>query len=92
MQTMTKMMAVGAVMAGLCGVVQASDMNGVVAYSLGEFDRVGTSQASPKSESGKMQKKSDTKLAQGSAAQHREMNAQKAEFVRRMFWMALSMR
>ncbi len=69
---------------------QAADMDSVVAYSMGEFDRVGMSQPAPKTQSGKGQKKSATSVAQ--AGQDRQINAQKAEFVRRMFWMALSMR
>ena len=69
---------------------QAADMDSAVAYSMGEFDRVGMSQPVPKTQSGKNQKKSATSVAQ--SRQDRQMNAQKAEFVRRMFWMALSMR
>lgn len=69
---------------------QAADMDSVVAYSMGEFDRVGMSQPAPKTQSGKSQKKSATSVAQ--SGQHRQMNTQKAEFVRRMFWVALSMR
>jgi hypothetical protein len=90
MKAITKLAAAGALAFGLGGLAQAADMNGAVAYSLGEFDRVGTSQALPKTESGKVQKPAGTKFAQ--SMQNREMNAQKAEFVRRMFWMALSMR
>lgn len=69
---------------------QAADMDSVVAYSMGEFDRVGMSQPVPKTQSGKSQKKAATSVAQ--SGQDRQMNAQKAEFVRRMFWVALSMR
>ncbi len=95
MKAMTKLTVAGALVFGLGGLAQAADMNGVVAYSLGEFDRVGTSQPLPKTESGKTQKPAGTKFAQSTqnqSTQNREMNAQKAEFVRRMFWMALSMR
>ena len=69
---------------------QAADMDSAVTYSMGEFDRVGMSQPAPKTQSGKSQKKSATSVAQ--SGQDRQINAQKAEFVRRMFWMALSMR
>jgi len=75
---------------GLNASAQAADMDSVVAYSMGEFDRVGMSQPVPKTQSGKSQKKSATSVAQ--SGHHRQMNTQKAEFVRRMFWVALSMR
>lgn len=75
---------------GLNGTVQAADMDSALTYSLGEFDRVGMSQPVPKTQSGKTQKKQTTSVAQ--SAHNRQMNTQKAEFVRRMFWVALSMR
>lgn len=95
MKVMTKLTAAGVLACGLSGMTLAADMNaadlsGAVTYSLGEFDRVGTSQPVPKAGAGKVQKTSGTKFAQ--SGENREMNAQKAEFVRRMFWMALSMR
>lgn len=70
--------------------VQAADMDSAVTYSMGEFDRVGMSQPAPKTQSGKGQKKSATSVAQ--SGHNKQMNTQKAEFVRRMFWVALSMR
>jgi hypothetical protein len=90
MKAMAKLTMAGFLVFGLNGFASAADMDGAVAYSLGEFDRVGMSRAAPKMESGKMQKPSGTKLAQ--STQNRELTAQKAEFVRRMFWVALSMR
>jgi hypothetical protein len=95
MKAMAKLTMAGFLVFGLNGFAAAADMDGAVAYSLGEFDRVGMSRAAPKRaapkmESGKMQKPSGTKLAQ--STQNRELTAQKAEFVRRMFWVALSMR
>jgi hypothetical protein len=69
---------------------QASDMDSAVAYSMGEFDRVGMSQPAPKTQSGKSQKKPATSVAQ--SGNNRQLNSQKTEFVRRMFWVALSMR
>jgi hypothetical protein len=73
------------------GIAQAGDMDGAVAYSLGEFDRVGVSQPLPKAQAGKhvMSKKD---AAAGQSAQERALAARKAEFVRRMFWVALSVR
>lgn len=90
MKAMTKLAVASVLACGLSGMTLAADMSGAVAYSMGEFDRVGTSQPVPKTGTGKVQKTSGTKFAQ--STQNREMNAQKAEFVRRMFWMALSMR
>lgn len=95
MKAMKNLVMAGVLACGLSGLAQAADMNGAdlngaVAYSLGEFDRVGTSQPVPKAGAGKVQKTSGTKFAK--SGENREMNAQKAEFVRRMFWMALSMR
>ncbi len=91
----TAKMAMAAVLAlGLGGMAHAADLDSAIAYSFGEFDRVGQSQPLPKSQTGtspgKGQKQSPTSVAQ--SAQNRQVNAQKAEFVRRMFWVALSMR
>ena len=89
MKAINKLVLAGVMAMGMHG-AQASDMDSAVAYSMGEFDRVGVNQPAPKAESGKVQKPAATKLAQ--AGKNREVNVQKAEFVRRMFWMALSMR
>jgi hypothetical protein len=90
MKALAKLAIVAVVGWGLNNSALAADMDSAVAYSLGEFDRVGLSQPAPRTGSGKAQKKSPTSVAR--SAQDRQMNAQKAEFVRRMFWMALSMR
>ena len=94
MNAMAKVAMAAVLAAGLNGMTQAADLDSAVAYSFGEFDRVGQSQPLPKSQSGvssgKGQKQSATSVAQ--SAQNRQVNAQKAEFVRRMFWVALSMR
>lgn len=90
MNTFAKLSLFAAFALGLNVNAQSADMDSVVAYSMGEFDRVGMSQPAPKTQSGKSQKKPETSVAK--SGQQRQMNAQKAEFVRRMFWMALSMR
>lgn len=90
MNAIAKLSLAAAFALGLNTSSLAADMDSAVAYSLGEFDRVGMSQPMPKTQSGKSQKKSTTSVARPS--QNRQLNAQKAEFVRRMFWMALSMR
>lgn len=77
------MVAMGLMMAGI---VQAGDMDSAVAYSLGEFDRVGVSQPMPKAQA------AEHAGAQKQIAQERQLAARKAEFVRRMFWLALSAR
>lgn len=90
MNAIAKLTLVAAFAWGMNINAQAADMDSAVAYSMGEFDRVGMSQPVPKTQSGKSQKKSATSVAQ--SGNNRQMNTQKAEFVRRMFWMALSMR
>lgn len=75
------------------GISQAGDMDAAVAYSLGEFDRVGVSRPMPKAQAGARtvaQKQSAPNAAQ--SAQERQLAARKAEFVRRMFWLALAAR
>jgi len=90
MKTLNKQLmkvAAGVMMAGL---VQAGDMDSVVAYSLGEFDRVGINHPAPRiqqSEPAKVQKTSAVGGAQ--SRQDKQLAAQKAEFLRRMFWLAL---
>lgn len=74
-------------------IAQAGDMDSAVAYSLGEFDRVGVNQPAPKVQSGVRsgpQKPSATSSAQ--TAQERQLAARKAEFVRRIFWLAVAAR
>lgn len=90
MHAIAKLSLAAALAWGLNVSAQAGDMGSVVAYSLGEFDRVGMSQPLPKVQSGNAQKTAPTRVAD--AAQKRRLDAQKAEFVRRMFWVALSMR
>lgn len=90
MKAINTLVMAGVLALGMNGGAMAADLNSAVAYSMGEFDRVGVNQPAPKTESGKAQKTASTKLA--ATGNNREMNAQKAEFVRRMFWMALSMR
>lgn len=90
MNAMKQVLATAVLAWGVSSGVLAADMDSAVTYSMGEFDRVGMSQPIPKTQSGKSQKKSATSAIQ--SGQHRQMNAQKAEFVRRMFWVALSMR
>lgn len=90
MSNIAKLSLAGFLTLGLGSSLQAADLNDAVSYSLGEFDRVGLNQPQPK-----VQAPSRAKPVQGrqdSKHQSRELNAQKAEFVRRMFWMALSMR
>ncbi len=96
MNAISKMATAAVLACGLNSMALAADLDGAVTYSLGEFDRVGMSQPVPKIEanlktqSGKSQKKPATSVAQ--SGHNRQMNTQKAEFVRRMFWVALSMR
>jgi hypothetical protein len=90
MNTFAKLSLFAAFALGLNVNAQSADMDSVVVYSMGEFDRVGMSQPVPKTQSGKNQRKSATSVAQSGS--NRQMNTQKAEFVRRMFWVALSMR
>jgi len=75
----------------LAGIAQAGDMGDAVAYSLGEFDRVGVNRTVPKSQEGRAAT-SGSKSAAPQTAQERELAVRKAEFVRRMFWLALSAR
>lgn len=75
------------------GLAQAGDMDGAVAYSLGEFDRVGVSQPVPKAQPDSRAKaQRQTAANPPQSAQERQLAARKAEFVRRMFWLALSSR
>lgn len=90
MHAMAKIAMAALLAWGLNGSATAGDMGSAVSYSLGEFDRVGMSQPVPKVQSGKTRKQNVTRVADG--ANRRQMDAQKAEFVRRMFWVALSMR
>jgi hypothetical protein len=90
MNAMAKLSTVAALVVGLNATLLAGDLDSAVAYSMGEFDRVGLSQPLPKTLSGEVQRKATSSRVQSS--QNRQLNAQKAEFVRRMFWMALSMR
>lgn len=73
------------------GMAQAGDLGSAVAYSLGEFDRVGVSQPVPKVQAGKRVMPQNGK-AVAQSAQEQELAMRKAEFVRRMFWVALSAR
>jgi hypothetical protein len=93
MKGLNKPLAIMAVGMMTAGIARAGDMDGAVAYSLGEFDRVGVSQPMPKAQADgrtTAQKQSGAKVAQ--TAQERQLAARKAEFVRRMFWLALSAR
>jgi len=81
------MVAVGLMMAGIA---QAGDMDSAVAYSLGEFDRVGVSQPAAKAQQGERAKAQGKSVAgNAQSAQDRQLAAHKAEFLRRMFWLAL---
>jgi hypothetical protein len=75
------------------GIAQAGDMGGAVAYSLGEFDRVGVNQPVPKAQGGaRAGAPTQSGPTAAQTAQERQLAARKAEFVRRMFWLALSAR
>jgi hypothetical protein len=77
----------------MAGIAQAGDMGSAVAYSLGEFDRVGASQPMPKAQvGGASGEQKQSRLNAAQSAQERQLAARKAEFVRRMFWLALSAR
>ena len=66
----------------IAGLAHAGGMNDVVAHSPDEFDRVGINQSVPRVN------KSDVAKS-GRPAQKSQMAAQKAEFLRRLFWIAL---
>jgi hypothetical protein len=90
MKVLNKQLAAIVLSVMACGLAQAGDMDGAVAYSLGEFDRVGTSQPLPKAQAGA--RAAAKRQSPPDAAQERQLAARKAEFVRRMFWLALSSR
>lgn len=91
MKTSSKKLAAAIFGMLLAGIVQAGDMGDAVTYSLGEFDRVGVNRTVPKTQEGKTAATS-RKPASPQTAQERELAVRKAEFVRRMFWLALSAR
>jgi hypothetical protein len=70
------------------GMAQAGDKDSIVVSSLGEFDRGGLSQPLPKAQAGK-QAVTQQNTAAAQSAQERQLAERKAEFVRRIFWMAL---
>jgi hypothetical protein len=91
MKILNKQMAAIVLGMALAGVAQGGDMSSAVAYSMGEFDRVGASQPLPKTQAGKRDA-AQRNPGKAQTVQEREMSARKAEFVRRMFWVALAAR